>query len=112
MAVVQPSEQPHVIAVVWPPTTSPSSVVDVRARTVSVESESFLFACFFMARVYARCRLPLVVNVTAPLILTLGRPREPAQARVGTPMIAEARQRSLRQSRARLVIGNPVRGQA
>jgi hypothetical protein len=73
MAVVHPREQPHVIAVVWPPTTSPSSVVEVSARTVSVESESFLFACFFMARVYAPRRLSFVVNVTAPAILTLGR---------------------------------------
>lgn len=91
IAVVQPPEQPHVTAVVSePPATCPSSVVDVRVRTVSVESVSFLLACFFMARFYAPRRLPFVVNVTAPVILALGRTTGTAQASVGTSVIAEA----------------------
>ena len=72
MAVVQPREQPHVIAVVCPPATCSSSLVEVSARRVSVVNESFLFACLFMLRVYAPRRLPFVVDVTAPVILTLG----------------------------------------
>ena len=111
MAVVQPSEQPQVTAVVWPPATCPSSVLDVSARRVSVENVSFLPACFFMPRVYAPCRLPFVVNVTAPVILTLGRPREPPQAR------GHVRDRGGQQAVAApvardSVIGSPIRGRA
>src|SRR5690242_9759092 len=64
MAVVV---QPHVTAVVSnPPATSPRSSLDVSVRRVSVENVSFLFVCFFMARVYAPPRLTLVMYVTAP----------------------------------------------
>lgn len=77
-AVVQLLEQLQLMAVVVapvvvaPPATAPRSSSDVSWRRVSVENVSFLFACFFMARVYASRRLPFVVNVTAPVILTLG----------------------------------------
>lgn len=54
--------QPHVMAVVTPPATCPSSSMDVSVRRVSVENVSFLPACFFMARFYAPRPRPFVVR--------------------------------------------------